>query len=145
MKNNLLAILFIAVIASSQNQSFAQNMFDDDGFVYVQIQVRNKDGMLVSYMESDRVLIVDQKILDELLDKGGESIIKSIQRVNERNFEIIKGYGVLNHDSDMVVSKTAIHTLQDPPSILAIADHDGYPVTKGDQVISVWTIIRPVD
>ena len=46
-------------------------------------------------------------------------------------------------DTD-VISKTVLGVMEnDKPVLLAVSDHDGYPIISGDTITSIWTIIRP--
>ena len=107
--------------------------------IFVQIQIRNSAGQLVGYIESDRIRIPDPELLGIVLDTT--TVGKSTFTQNGQNFvrNEISTIGEYDGD-DTVVSKTGYTQGE---TWLIYADHDGYPLVKGDQTISLWTIIRP--
>lgn len=110
--------------------------------MFVQIQVRNPDGNLAGYIETDRVIITDFEKLTENLDNiPQDSDKRKTMTVDGREFEIITGEGLARHQSETVVSLSAI---SGESGVLAFANHDGYPVKAGDAALSTWTIVRPV-
>jgi hypothetical protein len=139
----------VLVVPFLTHDSFGENfesIIEKNGmYAFVKIQVRNQDGQLVTYLESDRIYVKDPARLNAFLDMGGKAMQKSLVTIDGRNFEVIHGFGILYHEKDNVISKNFIATSEGgPSSILAFADHDGYPVSKGYKVTSVWTIVRPV-
>ena len=106
---------------------------------FVQIQIRNSAGQIVGYIESDRIRIPDPELLGIVLDTT--TVGKSTFTQNGQDFvrNEISTIGEYDGD-DTVVSKTG-YTQGD--TWLIYADHDGYPLVKGDQTITLWTIIRP--
>lgn len=110
--------------------------------MFVQIQVRDNNGSLVSYIETDRVAIVDFEKLGENLDKiPKDSEHRKTITIDGTVMGIITGEGFVKYSSDTVVSLTAI---SGESGVLAFANHDGYPVKAGDEALSTWTIVRPV-
>ena len=113
--------------------------------VYVQIKVENSDGALVSYLESDKVIITDYANLNALLDTNSPILHKKIVTEGGQKYELIKATDVVVHSSPTIVSENYISAVGgNSQEILALADHDGYPVVKGDKVTTYWTILRPV-
>jgi len=113
--------------------------------VYVQIRVENSDGALVSYLESDKVIITDYANLNALLDTNSPILHKKMVTEGGQKYELIKATDVVVHSSPTIVSENYISSVGgNSQEILALADHDGYPVVKGDKVTTYWTILRPV-
>ena len=106
---------------------------------FVQIQIRNSAGQLVGYIESDRIRIPDLELIGIMLDTT--TVGKSTFTQNGQNFvrNEISSTGEYDGD-DTVISKTGY--IQGN-TWLFYADHDGYPLVKGDQTITLWTVIRP--
>ncbi|HEU5489022.1 MAG TPA: hypothetical protein VFV16_09400, partial [Candidatus Nitrosotalea sp.] len=69
---------------------------------------------------------------------------KKIVMLGDQKYELIKATDVLVHSSPTIVSENFISANSaNSQEILALADHDGYPVVKGDKVTTYWTILRP--
>jgi len=112
--------------------------------IHVQIKVENSDGALVSYLETDKVIIEDYTSLNALLDTSAPVLHKKIISIGDQKYELIKATNVLVHSSPTIVSENFISANSaNSQEILALADHDGYPVVKGDKVTTYWTILRP--
>lgn len=108
--------------------------------MFVQIEVRDSNGNLAAYLETDRVFITDSESLSENLDNTPDEN-KQFITIDGKRLEVITGTGITRHQSDDVVSLSAI---SGESGVVAFANHDGYPVKPGDEAKSVWTIIRPV-
>lgn len=140
----LLAILFAFVLMVSFANSYAQSP-QNNMAIHVQIKVENSDGALVSYLETDKVIITDYASLSVLLDTNAPVLHKKIISVGDQKYELIKATDVLVHSSPTIVSENFISAVGgNSKELLALADHDGYPVVKGDKVTTYWTILRPV-
>ena len=107
--------------------------------IFVQIQIRNSVGQLVGYIESDRIRIPDLELIGIILDTT--TVGKPTFTQNGQNFvrNEISSTGEYDGD-DTVISKTGY--IQGN-TWLFYADHDGYPLVRGDQTITLWTVIRP--
>src|SRR5690348_13205147 len=127
----------------SSSNSYAQTP-QNNMAIHVQIKVENSDGALVSYLETSRVIITDYASLNSLLDTNAPILHKKIISIGDQKYELIKATDVLIHSSPTIVSQNFISANSaNSQEILALADHDGYPVVKGDKVTTYWTILRP--
>ena len=140
-----LAILFALVLMLPIANSYAQTP-QNNMAIHVQIKVENSNGALVAYLETDRVIITDYANLNSLLDTNSPALHKKLVSLGDQKYELIKATDVLVHPSSTIVSENLISATggNQKPELLAIADHDGYPVVKGDKVTTYWTILRPV-
>lgn len=139
----LLGIIMISVLMISFSNSYAQTPQNNIA-IHVQIKVENSDGALVSYLETDKVIIEDYTSLNALLDTSAPVLHKKIISIGDQKYELIKATNVLVHSSPTIVSENFISANSaNSQEILALADHDGYPVVKGDKVTTYWTILRP--
>ena len=140
----LLGITITLVLMVSFSNSYAQTPQNNIA-IHVQIKVENSDGALVSYLETDKVIITDYASLNTLLDTNAPVLHKKIVMLGDQKYELIKATNVLVHSSPTIVSENFISANSaNSQEILALADHDGYPVVKGDKVTTYWTILRPV-
>ncbi|MGI0082675.1 MAG: hypothetical protein ACREAG_05195 [Nitrosopumilaceae archaeon] len=111
-------------------------------FIFVQTQVRNSDGQLVAYLEANKIAILQPEKLNKFLDSKP---IVSIVTSGGQDFELIQVDVKKQVEESDVISKTVLGTMEnDAPILLAVSDHDGYPIAPGDIITSVWTVIRPV-
>jgi hypothetical protein len=134
----VLASFFIIPIGNSYAQT--QNNLA----MFVQIKVVDSGGNLVSYMECTKITIVDVAKLNQLLNQNSPVFAKSFVTNGDQKFEVIKANDTVVHPSATIVSQNLISETNGQRSqVLAIADHDGYPVILGDKATAYWTIIRP--
>ena len=141
----VLASLCTLSLGNSYADSISSTLESKKIYVFAQIQVRNSDDNLVAYLEVKKITIFDLAKLNQLLDQSAGKVEKNTIILDGKNYEMIKGTGVVVHSSPTVVSKNIISNNQENSSqILVEADHDGYPVVPGDKVTTTWTIIRPL-
>lgn len=139
----LLGVIVAFVMMVSFSNSYAQTPQNNIA-IHVQIKVENSDGALVSYLETDKVIILNYADLNALLDTNAPVLHKKIVMLGDQKYELIQATDVLVHSSPTIVSENYISANSGTSQeILALADHDGYPVVKGDKVTTYWTILRP--
>ncbi|MHB8602962.1 MAG: hypothetical protein ACYC6W_10555 [Nitrosotalea sp.] len=143
MLRALLAVMVVASIGLLvPENSYAQTQ--SNLAIFVQIKVQDSGGNLVSYLEATKVTIADVAKLNLLLDQNSPVFTKSLVTNGAQKFEVIKANDTVTHQSSTIVSQNMISSTNGQHSeVLATADHDGYPVVKGDVVTAFWTIIRP--
>lgn len=113
--------------------------------IFVQIKIQDSNGNLISYLEVPKITITDVEKLNRLLDQDSPLFSKSYFTNGAQKFEVIRANDTVIHPSATIVSQSMISASNGQTSqVLAIADHDGYPVVKGDKVTAYWTLIRPV-
>ncbi len=141
MSRLLLVVLLVSACIFIPAASYAET---PNLIVFVQIKVRDSSGNLVSYMESTKITLVNATMLTQLLDQGSPVMEKKIMQSGGQKFEVIKVNDTIVQPSQTVVSKNIISATDGKNSHIVIyADHDGYPVVKGDTTTAYWTIIRP--
>ena len=139
----LLGVIIAFVLMVSFSSSYAQTP-QNNMAIQVQIRVENSDGQLISYLETNKVIVTDYASLNALLDTNAPILHKKIVTLGDQKYELIKATDVLVHTSPTIVSENFISmTSGGKTQLLALADHDGYPVVKGDRVTTYWTILRP--
>lgn len=139
----LLGVIVAFVMMVSFSNSYAQTPQNNIA-IHVQIKVENSDGALVSYLETDKVIIIHYADLNALLDTNAPVLHKKIVMLGDQKYELIQATDVLVHSSPTIVSENFISANSGTSQeILALADHDGYPVVKGDKVTTYWSILRP--
>ena len=85
----VLCIFSIIVFSVFSTEVFAQPVPGDDIFyMFVQVTLRNSDGDLVTYMESDKLFDVDKKIIGDSLDYFSSSMEIPIFQLNDVKFQV---------------------------------------------------------
>ena len=146
MKSGLILVgLFFLVVISLANYTQAYQTDIEDGlFIFVQTTIRNSDGQLVTYLESSKFTDLNLELLGPFLDfeatRGNDPIVtingeeyQVIRRVQSKTFPM----------EDLVASTILSDTMDGKLTMLARFAHDGYPVSQGDTLESMWTFIRP--
>lgn len=140
---NLVVCLFVLVCIASIGNSYAQTP-QNNLVIFAQIEIQDSSGNLVSYLEAPQITVLDMAKLNLLLDQNSPVFQKSFISNGNQKFEIIKATDIVIHPSATIVSQNTISASNGKTTeVLAIANHDGYPVVKGDKVTVYWTIIRP--
>ena len=122
-----------------------QTSIGDDIIVFVQSTVRNSDGTLIVYLESEKFTFVNFPALASFLDFEATRGNAPIITIDSNQYQIIRRAQSNLFDSDGVIASTILSDTVDGKSILlARFAHDGYPVIPGDTLESTWTFIRPV-
>ena len=143
----ILVFLFSIVLIASVPFSFAQNTANlsetNIPKVMLQLELRNSDGILLTYIEATKIVSMDTTLLNEFLDdKPSKLLVK-----DDKVYEIIKWLGrVETFDKEHAYSlfDLWIPVQNNYESGLAII-HNSYQTKPGDTLTVYWTIIRPVN
>ena len=146
MKQVIFSIIFLVIAFFMIDYSFGyQPEINEDLFIFVQTSVRNSDGQLVVYLESSKFTYVNNEALNLFLDFEASRGTDPIVTIDEQNFQIIRRVQTQSINSDGLVPSTILSdNVNGEQIVLARFAHDGYPVTSGDTIESMWTFIRLV-
>ena len=147
MKSGLiLAGLFFLISISLTNYTQAyQTDIEDGNFIFVQTTVRNSDGQLIVYLESSKFTDLNLELLGSFLDFEASRGNDPIVTINEEEYQVIRRVQSKTFERDDLVASTILSDAVDGKlTMLARFAHDGYPVSSGDTLESMWTFIRPV-
>ncbi|SHO42894.1 exported hypothetical protein [Nitrosotalea sinensis] len=137
----LVVLLVVSVCMAMPAISYAET---PNVIIFVQIKVRDSSGNLVSYIESTKITLVNANTLGKLLDQDSPYIAKTFMQSEGQKFEVIKINDTITQPSQTVVSQNIVSATDGKSSkVVLVAEHDGYPVVKGDVTTAYWTIIRP--
>lgn len=139
------SLFFLVVISSINYTSAYQTDLKDGLFIFVQTTIRNSDGQLVTYLESSKFTDLNLEKLGPFLDfeasRGNDPIIT----IDGTEYQVIRRVQSKTFASEDLVASTILSDNQEGKlTMLARFAHDGYPVTQGDTLESMWTFIRPV-
>jgi hypothetical protein len=142
----ILASLFFLVIISLTNYTQAYQTNIGDGlFIFVQTNVRNSDGQLVTYLESSKFTDLNLELFGQFLDFEASRGNDPIVTINGEEYQVIRRVQSKTFPSEDLVASTILSdTIDGKYTMLARFAHDGYPVSQGDTLESMWTFIRPV-
>jgi len=142
----ILAGLFFLVIISLTNYTQAYQTDIEKGlFIFVQTTIRNSDGQLVTYLESSKFTDLNLELLGPFLDFETARANDPIVTINEKEYQVIRRVQSKTFPSEDLVASTILSdTIDGKLTMLARFAHDGYPVSQGDTLESMWTFIRPV-
>ena len=147
MKSLLILSCFLFLISISVvNQTQASEPDTKDGiFIFVQTTIRNPDGQLVTYLESSKFTNVNLDLLGPFLDyeatRGNDPIIT----LDGKEYQVIRRVQSKTFDRDDLVASTSLSDIVNGQlTMIARFAHDGYPVSEGDTLQSMWTFVRPV-
>jgi len=96
--------------------------------------------------ESTKIGYLNIVALQNFLDKE-TTANDPIMNIGSQKMQIIERAGVLDFDSENVVSDTTLYTTLENGHTLTLVRliHDGIPVTAGDELTTIWTFIRPLN
>ena len=139
------SLFFLVVISSINYTSAYQTDLKDGLFIFVQTTIRNSDGQLVTYLESSKFTDLNLEKLGPFLDfeasRGNDPIIT----IDGTEYQVIRRVQSKTFASEDLVASTILSDNQEGKlTMLARFAHDGYPVTQGDTLESMWTFVRPV-
>ena len=147
MKSGLILVgLFFLISISLTNYTQAyQTDIEDGNFIFVQTTVRNSDGQLIVYLESSKFTDLNLELLGPFLDFEASRGNDPIVTINEEEYQVIRRAQSKTFERDDLVASTILsNTVDGKLTMLARFAHDGYPVSSGDTLESMWTFIRPV-
>ena len=142
----ILAGVFFLIVISATNYSQAYQTDIDKGlFIFVQSTIRNSDGQLVTYLESSKFTDLNLELLGPFLDFESSRANDPTVTINEKEYQVIRRVQTKTFPSEDLVASTILSdTIDGKLTMLARFAHDGYPVSQGDTLESMWTFIRPV-
>lgn len=142
----VLCIFSIIVFSVFSTEVFAQPVPGDDIFyMFVQVTLRNSDGDLVTYMESDKLFDVDKKIIGDSLDYFSSSMEIPIFQLNDVKFQVFIVETVTEFDSSTMFANAYYNvTIDEQTHPAARFQFDGFLTSPGDEATAIWTFARVV-
>ena len=142
----VLCIFSIIVFSVFSTEVFAQPVPGDDiFFMFVQVTLRNSDGDLVAYMESDKLFDVDKKIIGDSLDYFSSSMEIPIFQLNDVKFQVFIVETVTEFDSSTMFANAYYNvTIDEQTHPAARFQFDGFLTSPGDEITAIWTFAKVV-
>jgi len=113
--------------------------------VLVQLEIRDSNGSLLAYVESDQILMIRPGLLNRFLDAQNQTqkefFIKDDKKYEIQQWEIRPDVFAERN----AYSGTLLQDLyQNEFYFLVSLRHDSFQVQPGDTARFFWTVIRPV-
>ena len=148
MKNvsYVLCIFSIIIFSAFTSEAFAQISNPDDiFFIFIQVTLRDSDGHLITYMESNELVDVDKKIISDSLDHLSSYMEIPIFELNDIKFQVFIIETTTEFDSNTMYANAFYDvTIDEQTYSAAKFQFDGFLTSPGDEVTAVWTIARLV-
>ena len=148
MKNvsYVLCIFSIIIFSAFTSEAFAQISNPDDiFFIFIQVTLRNSDGQLITYLESQKFFDVDNKIINDSLDHFSSSTKIPVFQLNDIKFQVFIIETYTEFDSNTMFGNAYYDvTIDDQTYTAAQFQFDSFLTSPGDEATAVWTIARLV-
>ena len=113
--------------------------------MFVQVTLRNSDGDLVTYMESNELVDVNKKIISDSLDHFSSYMEIPIFELNDTKFQVFIIESTTKFDSNTMYSNVYYNVDMDEQTYSAARfNFDSFLTSPGDEATAVWTIARLV-
>ena len=142
----VLCIFSIIIFSAFTSEAFAQISNPDDiFFIFIQVTLRDSDGHLVTYMESNKLVNVDKKIINDSLDHLSSYMEIPIFELNDTKFQVFIIETTTEFDSNTMYANAFYDvTTNEQTYSAAKFQFDGFLTSPGDESTAVWTIARLV-
>tara|TARA_B000000460_G_scaffold46987_1_gene30067 strand:+ start:563 stop:1009 length:447 start_codon:yes stop_codon:yes gene_type:complete len=142
----VLCIFSIITVSVFTSESFAQpSPSSDIFFIFVQVTLRNSDGNLVTYMESNKLIDVNEKIINDSLNQFSSSMEIPIFELNDTKFQVFIIETITEFDSTTMFANAHYYvTIEERIYSGAQFSFDSFLTSPGDEATVVWTIAKLV-
>ena len=139
MKFFVISIIILSVIAIPA--AFAEST----PYIFVQVIHRDSDGNLLAYLQSDKMTSIDLPALNFLLDHESSLKQDPIYEIDGEKQQVITRMFVETFDSQDLVASIQLSVDMNNIEVNAVRFiHDGFRVTSGDTITTVWSFARLV-
>ena len=142
---SLLCLILIGMISYSYAQFTVVDKNTRLPEVLLQIEVRDSNGSLVAYIETERIVKISYLELNMYLDTQTQTPIQFFIK-DDKKYELQQFETMLEtHDEKFAYSGSALQTvIQNELVILVEMGYNSIQTQPGDTVRTFWTIIRPL-
>ena len=143
----VLCIFSIIAFSVFTSEAFAQISQPEDNifFVFIQVTLRNSDGQLITYLESQKFSNVDNKMINDSLDHFSSSTEIPVFQLNDIKFQVFIIETYTGFDSNTMFGNAYYDVIIDDQTYSAAKfQFDSFLTSPGDEATAVWTIARLV-
>ena len=113
--------------------------------IFVQVIHRDSDENLIAYLQSDKIIIADLSALNFLLNNESSTKQDPIYEMDNKKLQVITRQFIETIDSQTLLANTRLMVNANNIEIMAVQFiHDGFRVTSGDTITTVWSFARLV-
>ena len=147
----LILIPTVSYISADQNIFPTVSYINPDDNIlpasaFVQIIHRDSNGNLLAYIESDKITIMHNDAMIELMDMQSSTGTDPVYDINGNNVEVIIRQQVTEIETTTLSTDTKlVSTVKDKDGneiIILRMVHDGYMAHAGDTVTTYWNFAR---
>ncbi len=137
MKLLLLPIVFLSLLVIPT--AYAET------YVFIQIIPKDPNGNILGLFQLDKITRLNNSALDTLLDSEFSPNTDSIYQLDDKKIQVIIREDIDNVTSSEMVSFTSLMANTENGTEEAIRfAHDGYMVSPGDSVTTIWYFVRTI-
>ena len=146
MKIILISLLCLILIGIT-SYSYAQGVFLVDSHtkvpeVMLQLELRDSDGNLVSYIEAKQIIAINHVVLNKFLDNQNQ---KKLLIKDGKAYEKIQWQGPIEKFSKKhTYSGLILWSYEDGNEKAMYVRYNSFQSQPGDTLTVYWTIVRPV-
>ena len=138
----LLSLFFsLFLITSVYAQNTTEISQPSPYVLFVEIQIRNQDGVLAGVVVSDHVRYRDDPSTDEFLDRF---LTGAIVEGNGIKYEKIVIRDEITTKEDAFIGRTDLYSIPEEKEVGFSAQHHAFIVDKDYTYFIKWTIYRPI-
>ena len=114
-------------------------------YIFVQIIHKDSDGNLLAYLQSDKMTSIDLPALNFLLDHESSLKQDPIYDNDGEKLQVITRQFTETFDSQNILGSTQLLVDVNGIEVMVVRFiHDGFRITSGDTVTTVWSFARLV-
>ena len=114
-------------------------------YVLIQITLRDSNGTLIAYLQTDNVTEVNVPLLNQMLDNMYSSDQDSLIKVDDQYMQIISRTTEIRTDeSNLLASVQLVNRSEDGVETAIRFSHDGIRLEPDERVSVIWTFVRLV-
>jgi hypothetical protein len=138
MKLLLLPIVFLSLLVIPTASA-------ETPYVFIQIIPKDLNGNMLGLFQLDKITRLNYSALDSLLDSEFSPNNDSIYQLDDKKIQVIIRENTDNYTSSQMVSHTSLMANTENGTEEAIRfAHDGYMVSPGDSVTTIWYFVRTI-
>ena len=143
MKLLLLSITFLSLLVIPTAYAETQNI--EIPYIFVQIIPKDSNGNILGLFQLDKITNIDYSALDYLLDSEFSQNKDSVYQLDGKKIQLIIRENSETYTNSQMVSSTnvTVDTGNGVEEVVRFA-HDGYMVSPGDSVTTIWYFVRTI-
>jgi hypothetical protein len=114
-------------------------------YVFVQIIPKDPNGNILGLFQLDKITRLNYSALEILLDFEFSPNTDSVYQLDDKKIQVIIRENTDNYTNSQLVSFTSLMANTENGTEEAVRfAHDGYMVSSGDSVTTIWYFVRTI-